>query len=69
MTQKDRVMEYIKRFGSITGAEAFLDLGIMHLPRRIKDLEEEGVRIKRETASAKNRFGEKTHFTRYSTEG
>ena len=69
MTQKERVREYIKNFGSITGAEAFIDLGIMHLPRRIKDLEEDGIRIKRETASAKNRYGEKTHFTRYSMEG
>ena len=59
----------MERFGSITAAEAFTDLGIMRLASRISDLERSGVAIDRQTITGKNRFGEKTHFTRYSLRG
>ena len=65
LTQNERVYLYMIKFGSITGAEAFLDLGIMHLPRRIADLIEGGMDIRKETETSKNRFGETTHYTRY----
>ena len=66
ITQTQRVYDYIKEFGSITGKEAFLDLGIMHLPARIYDLEKQGYPIKREFESNKNRFGESVSYARYS---
>lgn len=47
MTQNQRVLEYIKQHGAITVAECSRQLSIFHLPRRIKDLEERGIKIKR----------------------
>lgn len=35
MTQKDRIINYIREFGSITSWEAFEELGIMQLGARI----------------------------------
>jgi biotin operon repressor len=68
MTQCERIVEYINRYGSITSMEAMMDLGISRLAARISDLRDEGYRIKSEPESGRNRFGEKTHYTRYSLE-
>ena len=65
MTQTQKVLDYIDRFGSITPLQAFADLGIMRLAARISDLKKTGVEIHSETAKALNRFGEPVHFTRY----
>ena len=69
MTQCEKVIDYMKRNGSITSAQAYQDLGIMRLASRISDIERSGVAIDRETETGKNRFGERTHFTRYSIRG
>jgi len=66
MTQKERIVRYLDDFGSITTMEAFADLGITRLASRIHELVREGVPIKKEMASSKNRYGEEVHFTRYS---
>ena len=66
MTQCERIMDYIKRFGSITTIEAFSDLGITRLASRIHDLRELGIEIDSETIKGKNRYGETVHYTRYS---
>ena len=66
MTQKERVLKYIEDFGSISGLEAIKDIGVMHLPGVIRDLANEGVDIERTTESIKNRYGNKTHYKRYS---
>ena len=42
MKQTERVLDYIKRFGSITQLEALADLGIMRLGARVWDLRQEG---------------------------
>ena len=65
-TQAERVKNYITEFGSISGLEAFADLGVMHLPARIYDLEKQGIQIKRKFESAKNRYGESVSYCRYS---
>jgi len=66
MKQTQKVIDYMKEFGSITPLEAFRDLGIMRLGARIWDIEHQGVEIKHETEYAQNRFGDKIHYTRYS---
>jgi hypothetical protein len=53
-------------FGSITSKEAFDDLGVAHLPRRILDLKEKGHKIKDEYESGKNRYNEPCSYKRYS---
>lgn len=64
-TQCDRVIEYIKDFGSITTLEAFTELGIVRLGARISELRKNGVKIEDKTETVKNRYGEKCHIKRY----
>ena len=64
-TQKDRILEYIRNFGSISSFEAYADLGITQLGARIDQLKKEGYEFKSEWVSNKNRFGEKTEYKRY----
>lgn len=64
-TQNERIIEYIKRFGSITQLEALQDLGVMRLASRISDLRSLGYPILSETEVVKNRYGEKCHVKRY----
>ena len=66
MTQNDRIIEYIKRFGSISTYEAFTELGITRLSARIYDLQAVGYDFNRETVCAINRLGETVYYTRYS---
>lgn len=68
MTQTDRVLDYLKQFGSITAMEALRDLGIMHLSSRITELRQKGYAVNREMIEVKNRWGEKTFVARYKME-
>ena len=65
ITQRDRVINYIREFGSISSWEAYKDLGITQLATRIKELKEQGYEFKTKWESSKNRFGEKTDYKRY----
>ena len=65
ITQKDRILEYIRNFGSISSFEAYADLGITQLGARIDKLKKEGYEFKTEWESNTNRFGEKTNYKRY----
>lgn len=66
MTQGERIIEYIKRFESITPMEAFMDLGITKLATRISELRKEGMKFKKEYVKSINRFGEPVHYMKYS---
>lgn len=65
-TQCERVLAYIKDFGSITQFEALQDLGIMRLASRISELKKRGEPIKTTQKAVKNRFGEKCFIAEYS---
>ena len=65
-TQRERILDYMKEFGSISSLEAFRDLGITRLAARIHELERQGIEIKRTPESMLNRYNEKTSYTRYS---
>lgn len=65
MTQAQKIVEYINRFGSITTMEAFMDLGIARLASRIYDLKCEGYHIESDTVTKKNRYGEEVRYSRY----
>ena len=68
-SQKERVMMYMEAVGPITHREAFIELGIVDLPKRISELiNDDGVKIHKEKVKGHNRFGEKTDFVRYSLE-
>lgn len=65
MTQNQRIIQYLDDFGSITTLEAMRDLGIMRLASRIHELRRWGIDIIGEPETAKNRYGELTHYIRY----
>lgn len=66
MNQKDRVLKYIKDFGSITAFQAVTDIGVLQLGARIDDLQKEGYTFKKEWHRAKNRYGENVDFKSYA---
>ena len=68
ITQRQRIINYIREFGSITSYEAYKDLGITQLATRIKELKEEGYKFKTEWNSDKNRFGEAISYKKYYLE-
>ncbi len=65
ITQKDRIINYIREFGSITSLDAYKDLGITQLGARIDGLKKEGYSFKTEWESGKNRYGDKIDYKRY----
>ena len=68
MTQCERILRHVQDYGSITQAEAVTEYGCYRLGARIWDLRAQGVPIKSETVTGKNRYGERTCFARYSLE-
>ena len=65
MKQQERILDYMIKHGGITAAEAFNNLGVMRLSARIKDLKTDGHQIITQRVEGVNRYGEKTHYTRY----
>jgi hypothetical protein len=68
LTQKDRILKYLRDFGSITPLDAMADLGCMRLASRISELKGEGYAIRKEMEKGRNRYGQKTSYARYSLE-
>lgn len=66
MTQKQAVLNYMERFGSISSYEAFADLGITRLAAVIYQIKQDGTPIHCEDETFTNRYGKKSFFTRYS---
>lgn len=67
--QEQKILKYMQDFGSITSLQAMQDLGCMRLASRISDMKKNGILIKSETISSKNRYGETVHYSRYSLIG
>lgn len=65
MTQCEKIVNYIKEFGSITPLDAFRDLGITKLATRISEMRKNGMTFNQEYEKGKNRFGETVHYMRY----
>lgn len=61
---KNRILNYIIEFGSITTRQAFEDLGCTRLSEYIRQLREE-MEIDDEIVSGINRYGEKVYWKRY----
>ena len=66
--QKQRILDYIADFGSITQLEAQADLGVQRLPSRINEIKKEGYNVTYKWETVKNRYGEKCRIKRYSIE-
>lgn len=65
-TQAQKVLDYIRQFGSITQLDAIRDLGVMRLAARVADLKRQGYCIISEQDTVMNRFGEPCYVARYS---
>ena len=65
MTTKERVLNYINEFGSITTLDSIRDLGYTRLSDGIYRLKKDGIPIKDRIEHGKNRWGEDTIFKRY----
>ncbi len=65
-TQCQRIIQYMKDYGSITAAEAMSEFGCYRLAARISDLKNEGYEINRVMETGKNRYGDSVSYARYS---
>lgn len=65
ITQRQRIINYIREFGSITSLDAYKDLGITQLAARIKELKGQGYEFETKMESSKNRYDEPVSFKRY----
>lgn len=61
---RERVLNYIKDFGSITTFEAFTELGCTRLSEYIRQLRI-NYHIADEWVSTTNRYGEKVQYKKY----
>jgi len=66
ITQRDRVLQYIRTEGSITALEAVRELGVLQLSARLVELERDGYLFIKTKEKSKNRFGEDVYYIRYS---
>ena len=64
-TQCSKVLEYMRKYGSITPLEAQQNIGCMRLAARIADLRQQGYSIGRRTKTVKNRNGNNVSFAEY----
>ena len=64
-TQRDRVLQYIRDFGSITSYQAYTDLGVTQLATRIFELKKRGYNFSKKRVKTQNRYGDNTHYDEY----
>ena len=69
MTQKEMVLDYIRKHGSITTLESMKYLLILDLQSNIRHLRNEGYDITDEYITKKNIYGKTTSFKRYYLKG
>lgn len=63
--QTDRILQYMRDFGSISQLDALREFSCMRLASRITDLKRQGHRITSETVKGRNKYGEATHYSVY----
>lgn len=61
---RNRILNYMREFGSITTYEAFIDLGCTRLSEYIRQIRFEH-NVKDEWLSTTNRYGEKVKYKKY----
>lgn len=65
-TQRDIILDYIRKNGSITRLEAANNLFIFELSARISEMKKQGIKFKQERVERTNTMGITKRFTRYS---
>lgn len=64
-TIQDRVLMWLKTYGSITPREAYNEIGCYRLSAVIYDLKKDGYNIETERETAQNRWGDKVAYAKY----
>lgn len=64
--QTDRVLSYMRHYGSITALEAMRDLGVYRLASRIHELREHGFDITSDNVLVQNRYGDRSCIACYT---
>lgn len=65
MTQNQRILNHLEKYGTITPREARNIYGIERLSARISELRSRGYDIITNNIPTKNKYGEKTHYAEY----
>ena len=68
ITQKEKILAYLREHGKITDAEAYELFACRRCGARIWDLRSEGYLITTVRTTKKNRFGQLTTFATYVLE-
>ena len=66
---KVRILDHMKKHGSITSMEAFHEYGITRLASRIFDLRELGYDIATLMMDGENKYGEAVKYAKYVLRG
>lgn len=70
MNQREQILDYLKRFETITPMQAYSDLGITKLATRISEMRRrDGVEFNIEMIKGKNRYGRAMRYAKYSLKG
>lgn len=65
ITQRDRVLQYMRENNGITAYEAVTEVGCTQLSARICELQKEGHMFSTEIVKTRNRYNEPCHFLKY----
>lgn len=65
-TQREQIVDYMRKHGSITRLDSSCKLFIFELSARIIELERKGWIFNKSRETRKNSYGQTKHFTRYS---
>ena len=63
---KQRILDHLEKYGTITSWEAIRDYGCTRISEYIRQLRADGCLIINVTEKGTNRFGEKTNWVRYT---
>ena len=66
MTQKQRILDYLKAGKVLTRLNSWVELGIIEAPARICELKQDGVPIDTNFVYVINRYGEKCRIAKWS---
>ena len=68
MTQNERILQHLEKWGSITDRDAYECYGIRRLSARVYDLKHMGHKFSMVIEHGENRYGERTRYARYRLE-
>ncbi len=68
MTQKERILDYLREGNTINRLQGWDILGVIELPARISELRREGYQIETKMIQVFNRYKEKVSVAEWSME-